>query len=492
MTKREKTGGLHGGSLGSGKTLGVWSATAVVVGSMLGIGIYIVPPQVAELAGGSWWFFGLWFFGGVVAFAGADAFAQLSTRVPKAGGDFCYQYLAFGPSVAFATGCVLFLGVFGGSIAATALPLWEFQLAKLAQINFTEQLISSPFGGGVSVASLGGISLILLVTAVHLGSERNWSRLQVVLTLVPLVLLSFIACYALIAAPSAVHATAEPGAMAEEVTVSRLLSAYLGVYFAYSGWNAVTYVAGEVKDPSKTLPRALLGGTIATTLLYLLLCGAYVHVLGMPGLAQSSDAGSAMTSVLGGVSLDIVSTILITLALLASLNACISGGARIAYAMAREGVLWAPLGEVSGERGLPRNALIFQAAWSSLLVWTGGFVQLIQMTSLAMLVTGGISVLSLFVLCRRDSEFRQHDGEPYRSRFFPWLPLFYLLVSLTVCSVKLFDALRGEPGAWYTLLGLGIFVACLVGHFLWTRPVRDTTATHHGLAADKVEPSLAE
>ncbi len=444
---------------GEKRSVGMFGALSFVVGSMLGIGIFIIPPEIAGLTQNLSVFFGVWLFGGIVALAGADCFAELGSAYPKAGGDFAFQRQAFGSSVAFATGCVLFVGVFGGSIAAVAVPLWNFQISALVGTDLTKTAVDLGFIS-ISGSQVGAIFLVLFITLLNTTRARNWSAVQVFLTTIPVVVLSGLALYIL--------TTTEPAIVVEQVKPnvpwSDLTAAYLGVYFAYSGWNAVIYIAGEVKNPGRTVPRALVGGTLFVTVLYGLICCSFIHVLGLSGLSSAGEAGTRVAQELAHPYGASIVALLVACALLASLNATISGGARIAYAMAKDGVFWSKLAD--GERdGVPKNALWAQAIWAMGLILTGSFEQLIQLTGLAMLITGSLTVIALIKL-RSDDPDRYR---PYRSFCYPLMPILYLTINLGVIGFKLFEAFEGKQGSWYPVVGLIILALAYFLHFGWRR-----------------------
>jgi len=442
------------------RQLSSFAAVAVVMGSILGIGIFLVPPTVAAHAGSFSGYLGLWIVGGVLALAGANACAELGAMMPKAGGDYVFQREAFGPSVAFASGWVLFGAVFTGSMAAIAVPIFEYQLTSLLGIDFSTVLFAWPWGTPFTGAQAGAIGLILFLTFLNSMSARTWGGIQILLTAIPFVILVAAAIYAIAAGPiNKIVWFAGPG---EGFTLQGLVIAYLGVYFAYSGWNAVIYVAGEVRKPERSIPRSLLWGTLAVTALYVLLCSAYVRVLGMDGLKNAGEAGTATAGIIGGHSAEVMVTVLIAIALLASLNGTILGGARVAFAMARHGVFWKKIATFSKDSGVPKGALWVQALWAIALVTSGRFEDLLNLASLAMLVTGSLTVASLFVLRRTMAE----QERPFRAFWYPWFPGLYLVASILIIAVMVARALSGEPGAWYPLLGLGIFVVAFTGHFI--------------------------
>ncbi len=436
-------------------------AFAIVAGSMLGIGIFLSPSIVAAQTSSEPVFYLLWLLGGLSALAGGVACAELGTMMPRAGGDYVYQYEAFGPSVAFASGWVLFAAIFCGSIATLAVGLCTYQLPVLLGIDLSWSVVELPWGRELSAAEVAAILVIPALTGLNATGARTSARTQSLLTLVPIVLLAGMAIYAILQGGEAGNlgvVSAEADSRAG--SLQGFVVAYMAVYFAYSGWINIIYVAGEVSEPERNIPRSLIWGTVGVTALYLLICVGFLRVLGLDGLREAGEAGTATAGILAGAPGRIAITTLIAIALLASLNGTVLGGARIAYAMAQRGAMWPLMGTVDETRRVPQRALWVQSVLACLLVLSGKFEQLYTMVSLAMVVTGTLTVASVFVLRRT----RPETPRPYRANLYPLLPAFYIVSSLGVIAVMVGSAVSGEPDAWYPLLGLGLLVLIFVGH----------------------------
>lgn len=443
---------------GPERAIDLRSGLAIVAGSMLGIGIFLAPSQMAGAVTDPLIFFATWIGAAIVVLGGALAYAELGTRLPRAGGDYVFQRAALGPSVAFASGWALFAGIFSGSIATVALALCWWQLPTLTGLPLRDVVVALPVAGDITWAQLVAAVLVLGLTGLNVAGVRPSVRAQQALTGIPLLVLFGLALYALFAAGFGDLALARP-ATAAPLTAGALATAYLATNFAFSGWNQVIYVAGEVRDPERTIPRALLGGTAAVTALYLVLCAAFVAVLGMGGLAEAGEAGSALARAIGGESLFWTMNALIGLCLIATVNSSILGGARVGYAMGRDRAFLPAAGRLD-RRGSPAVALWLQGAWSVVLILTNTVDTLLQAVSLTMVITGALSVIAYFVLRRREPE-----GPGWRAWAHPWLPGLYLAVSLWVLYTEVAKALADESGA--PLIGLAVLVAAFVGHRIW-------------------------
>ncbi len=430
-------------------------ATTIVAGSMLGVGIFLTPHLVAQSVTSPSLFLLLWALGGVLAIAGAVTYAELGAMMPDAGGDYVYLDRAFGPTLSFAAGVVLFVGVFGGSIASMSAAVSQYQLSLLAGlvgVDLAEPWIElAALGFELTGVELVAILLVLGLTAVNAVGVRLSSHTQTLLTLVPVGVLTVFAIVALATAP---HVTAVPATTATG-GASSIGSALLSIYFAYAGWNAVAYVGGEVLNPGQTIPRALLLGTGLVTALYLLLCAAWISVLGMGGLAGAFEAGTAAARALLGASAEGGVATIIAIALIGSVNATVLGGARIGYAMGREGALPRTFGMLSEGAKVPARALWAQAVFAIFLVASGTFEELVQLTSVAMFLLGSLTVCALFALRRREPDV----DRPYRATLYPVLPCLYLVTALAVVGLEVWGFVAGEAGSGLPLLGIAVFVA---------------------------------
>ncbi len=445
---------------------------AIVAGSMLGIGIFLSPSIVAAHTSSPMAFYLVWALGGLTSLAGAVACAELGTLMPKAGGDYVYQYEAFGPSTAFASGWVLFGAIFCGSIATMSVGICTYQLPVLLGVDLSGTSISLPWGRDLSWAEVAALVLIPAITWLNAMGASLTARTQTVLTLVPTVLLAAMALFAISSGREVVD-TAPLSPTQAGGTLYGFVTAYMAVYFAYSGWINIIYVAGEVAEPQKNIPRALIWGTVVVTALYLLLCAGFLSVLGFSGLRDAGEAGTATAGILGGAAGKFGMTVLIASALIASINGTILGGARVAYAMAQRGAMW-PLLETIGEHHhVPHRALWIQALLSCLLILSGKFEELYVMVSLAMVVTGTLTVGSIFVL-RRNRKWSDVE-RPYSATAYPWLPAVYVLSSIGVMLVMLNSALSGDGGSWYPLLGLGLLIVLFSVHKVLSMRNGETT-----------------
>ena len=447
-----------------------FGAFSVVAGSMLGIGIFLSPPVVAGAAGSPWLFGAVWLLGGLVALSGAVAYAELGAMMPHSGGDYVYLREAFGPSMAFAANQVLAIAVFGGSVAAVAAGIGAYQLPSLTGVPAETPLAAllgasaGPGWAWLTCDKAFALLIIFAITAVNHAGARMSALLQLATTVLPALLLIGGSLVALVLSPAATAGDG-PGWS----TDGDPLTAWLAVYFAYSGWNAASYIAGEIRTPERALHRALVGGTLAITALYLWLNVVFVHVLGPEGLRAAGEVGSTIASVVAGPRGSLVFAGLLVVLLCGSLNATVLGGARISRAASVDGAFWRFVAPLDRRTGTPARALWLQAAWASVLVATERFEQILQLASAAMVVTGSLSVLALFVLRRR----RPAAPRPYHAFGYPFVPALYLLASAVVLGAIVWRAATNGEGGWLPVAGAALLAIAWVGHrLLVARPPR--------------------
>lgn len=452
------------------RSLGALPALALVCGSMMGIGIFISPPEVAAHVDGAVPFILLWLAGGLAALFGALSLAELGAMMPRDGGDYSYLRDSWGPGVAFAAGWLQLLAIFPGSLASVAVATSRYQLPVLLGPEFAEPVVIGALqipGSHVWAALI----IIALTLINHVGVKIS-GVVQVLVTSVPLAVLLITTLVVLaqhqptIEPAAASTAATTTGLGARDHTLLELARAYLPVYFAYSGWNAAIYVGGEIEDPHRNLPRALVGGTLAVTALYLVLCIGFLSVFSLEHLAGVGEAGTAAAqAVFGPLGVTVV-TLLIVLAMIGSLNGSVLTGSRIAFAMAKKGDCARAAASLHPRHATPAIALWMQCGialallFLDLALFGDGLDTLIAYTSSAMLMTGTLTVLAVVIFRRRSPALER----PYKTWLYPLPPLAYAASCLIVLVVL---AQQGDPSVW---IAVGWFGAALLFYRLVRSP----------------------
>jgi APA family basic amino acid/polyamine antiporter len=443
------------------RRLGPFDAAAIVVSNVIGGGIFFVPVIVAQMVPYGPAMLAVWAAGGALAFIGAMAYAELAAMRPRAGGEYVYLREAFGPGAAFLTGWTSFVAGFSGAVAASAVALAEYigrfiPAAANSTPFFTVPLPLIPLV--VSPKSLVALSAIVALTLIHIRGLGPGSVLQNVLAgLKATALLVMIALGFAIGSGHA--ATIVSGTSA---TVPGMLLALVPVMFSYSGWNAATYVAEEVRDPGRNVPLALAMGTAAVIVLYVALNALYLYALPIPELAGLSGGRllDLVADRLFGFAVANLVAVFTIVSLSASISAMTLAGPRVYYAMARDGMFFRSAAVVHPRFLTPARAIAAQGIWSSVLVLCGSMSQLVSYTGFAVVLFAGIGVASLFVLRRRDPE----AVRPFEAWGYPWAPGLFVVASFAMVMNEIMR--NGLPA----LAGLAIIALGIPVYYLFARP----------------------
>ncbi|MBN1654439.1 MAG: amino acid permease [Deltaproteobacteria bacterium] len=441
----------------SQRRIGPAAAIAIVLGNIVGVMIFFTPPEVAKHLPWDDWFLAAWVIGGVIALMGAISLAELGAMLPEAGGDYIYIREAYGETLSFLSGWTSAVITFPGSIAAMAVGFCVFLGSELIGAGVNETALRVAFGGwyfSVSWAQFMAIVVILLFTAInHLGVCFA-TRIQTVLIALPLLLL--------VSAVGAIFFIKPSGPAPHHLSNIDgnpwlgLFPALIPVFFAYSGWNVITYLAGEVRDPARNIPYSLVVGTLSAIGLYVLIC--WIYLQGVPAAAMPgvSFLPAVALGRLFGDWTGWYLTSLIALAVLSSINSTVLAGARVSCAMSENGLLFPCLKKLSSSSASPFVALWAQAAMSAFLVLSGEFEQLIGYVAVVMLLFSCLAVGAVLVLRGR----RPVAVRPYRAWGYPVTPLVYLVFNLLVVATMLVEASTRTEALWgmaITMTGLPVY-----------------------------------
>ena len=444
------------------RRLGPMDAAAIVVSNVIGGGIFFVPILVARLTPSAWAMLGVWLFGGLLAFAGAMAYAELATLRPKAGGEYVYLRDAYGPLAAFLTGWTSFVAGFSGAIAAGAVALADYLGRFIPIAADRTPLLTLPLPyislqltpqAIVAIGAIGGLS------AIHLtGSGRLIHNLLAGLKVSALIV--FIALGLSVGSGDYGHlASTQPAAP----PVGWLL-ALIPVMFSYSGWNAAAYVAEEIREPGRNVPRALAVGTLGVIAIYLALNVLYLYAMPLAELAALPDGrltDIAAERLFGFVAGNLLAAFTIV-SIAASMSAMVWAGPRVYYAMARDGYFFRSASRVHPRYRTPVLAIGAQAAWSAVLVLSGTLSQLVAYTGFAIVLFSGIAVLAVFVLRRREPD----APRPFKALGYPLAPAVFVLASALMVGNEIWN----RPGP--SLGGLAVIAAGIPLYWVFARRQR--------------------
>lgn len=443
--------------------LGLRDAIALIVGVVIGAGIFKAPSMVAGMTGSAGWMFAAWTLGGIISLVGALCYAELATAYPHAGGDYHFLRRAYGRSVSFLFAWARFSVIATGSIALLGFVFGDYM---------SQLLLLDLFGPAWSPA-LYAAAAILVLSMVNLLGIRAGAAAQTWMTALEVggLLLIVIASLYLLGndAPAALQPSQAPGP-ADAPPAPGLASFGLAMVFVlltYGGWNEAAYISAELKDGRRNMVRSLLLSILIISVLYLLVNWAYWAGLGVQGMAKSEALAADLLRLAFGPAGEKIISVLVALAALTSINATMIVGARTSYAAGRDWQVLSYLGRWNGERGTPVNALAVQCAAALLLVavgaWSGsGFKAMVEFTApvfwLFFLLTG----ISLFVLRKREPATER----PFKVPLFPFLPLLFC----AVCGYMLWSSLSyvysqslgGLNAAWIGVAVLAVGLVLLV------------------------------
>jgi APA family basic amino acid/polyamine antiporter len=448
------------------RTLGVGACTALVLGNIVGVGIFLTPAEVARTSSGALGYFGFWILGALISIAGAMVTAELGTLFPRAGGDYVFLDKAYGRSVAAAWGTLSLLATFAGSVAALAVGAVETLQAASFGAIFSYGLFSLA-GMAFDVGDLTAVGLVAIATWANVRSVSLVGRIQLLFTWIPIAIYCLVGIGCLVwAADVTIPSVAATGAPSDPNLVEgSIATAFSSVFFTYAGWNVLTYVGGDVKHPERTLPRGIVGGLAVTLVVYLLLNVAFFTIIPIDVLASERNTGVVLArAYMGDAGADAFALFMLLL-IIAGLNVTVMAGSRVALAMGRHGYLWGRLSELHPKTGTPTAALWLQGLWCSLLVLTGSFSLLVTWTGAVMILLSLFTVGAVFVFRRRGMK------APYQAPGYPWLPLFYIVTGAGILGLGVVSQ------AGYLLAGIGAFVGLALLHGL--RMGRRVEATRH-------------
>lgn len=434
------------------RVLSLWDASLLIVASVVGSGIFFTPSQVAMLLPSAGLILLAWGVGAVLSLAGAFVNAELAAMFPRAGGDYVYLREGLHPAAGFLVGWVSFFAIYAGTIAALAVVFAE-SMAPALGLGRTAVL-------GLAVFLILGCSLLNL-RGTRLGvGFNNVTSIAKIVALVIFVILGPILGEGSFAPwfGDADRAAAVPiGELDSWVRFGRALSPIL---FSYLGWNACVYVASEIKDPSRNLPRSLFLGLGLCAGLYLLVNCVYLYALSPSELVTAGDAGEAAARALFGSLGGRLVSVFVLVSVLGTLNATVLVGPRIVYAMALDGLFVGSVGRVHRGFQTPGAAIVLQAAVSiSLVVFLETFPKALNFTVFGIILATSADTIALFALRRRQPD----RIRPYRAWGYPWLPAIYLVVNLAIGAALAV----GSPQESWTVIGL--LAAGMVVYFGFAR-----------------------
>jgi basic amino acid/polyamine antiporter, APA family len=443
------------------RELGYWAAASIVVGTVIGSGIFLVPRSMVQRVGTPLMVFGIWVFGGMLSLAGSLSYSELAAALPEAGGEYVYLREAYGPLWGFLYGWTQMWVAKSGSIATLATGFFYYLtnfFPVMDRVFYTVHLPLGPGGGPLELryGQLFAMALILALGGLNYFGVKLGGEVQIAVTAVKVALILFIIVAGLGLGKSHGLQVLPPVSL----TAGGFFAALVAALWAYDGWNNVSMVASEIRDPQRNLPRALIWGTGAVIAIYLLANAAYFHVLTAVEVGASPRVASEMMGrILGGPGAAAVS-IAAMISIFAALNGSILTGSRVPYAAARDGLFFKAIGRVDPNYHTPSVSILVLSSWAALLVLSGRYEQLYTYVIFASWILYGMTAAAVIVLRRTRPELPR----PYRTWGYPWVPAVFVVVACALIFSTLLDSPRES------IMGIGLIVLGLPFYFYWKKP----------------------
>jgi len=426
------------------RTLSLLDTTLIVSGSMIGSGIFIVSSDMARSVGGAGWLLLCWLLTGVLTLFAALSYGELAGMMPKAGGQYVYIKKAFGSLTAFLYGWTVFLVIQTGVIAAVAVAFAKYVGVFIPFFN-EDNVMLQIANFKLTYAQLLAIVSISFLTFINARGVKNGKIIQRVFTLAKLIALFGLIIVGLYAGftrnifsenfADAWKASSTNGSVTTMLTGSAIWVAVgvamIGSLFSSDAWNNVTFIAAEIKEPQKNIPRGLMLGTFIVTIIYILANVAYLCLLSMHDIQNAPHdrvGAAAMATVMGGNTAVYCMAGLIVISTFGCNNGLIMAGARLFQAMSVD-KLFFKKAENNNEFGVPGYALLIQGIWASILCLSGSYGDLLEYATFASLLFYMVTISAIFVLRKTEPD----TPRPYKALGYPVVPLIYILLTLLIC-----------------------------------------------------------
>lgn len=440
------------------RELGTGAAVSIVIGTVIGSGIFLVPHDMIARVHTPGMVFFIFVFGGLLSLAGALSYAELAAALPEAGGEYAYLREAYGPLWGFLYSWIQMWVAKSGSIATLATGFFLYLANFFPPLEKILWKIPTPLvpSGGIEISygQLFAIGLILGLGGLNYFGVKIGGDVQTAVTIVKVLLFSAIILMGLsLGKPHApVLGSSEP------LTTAGFFAALVAALWAYDGWNNVTMVASEIRDPQRNLPLALIGGTLSVMAIYLLANWAYFHVLTAAQVgANPRVASEMMRHVVGDWGANAVS-VAAMISIFAALNGSILTGLRVPYAAARDGLFFHAVARVHPEFRTPGISILALTLWASvLIVISGGFKELFTYVIFASWILYGMATAAVIVLRHKQPDLPR----PYRTIGYPFVPAVFVLVA----ALLVISTLADSP--WESLKGLVIVAAGIPFYYYW-------------------------
>jgi len=434
------------------RALGPFDALMIVIGGIIGSGIFINPYIVAQRLESTELVIGAWVAGAAIALIGALCYAELGAMSPAAGGQYVYLRDAYHPLVAFLYGWALLFMIEAGAMAAVAMTFSEYAVRLVSDQPQASALVGA---GGIRAIAIGAIAFLSIVN--YLGVVPG-SRLLNVFVLLKVAALAVLIAVGLWVS-GVVSAAQQVAAPTAQGSPAAFGAALIPIVFAYGGWQSANYVAEEIKDPRRTLPLSLIIGTAIVALSYVTVNIAYLKALGLGGLAATTTPASDSARLLFGAAGDRFVTAAIAISTFGFLNLCVLAPTRVYYAMAADGAFFPQVARLHPRYRTPSLAIVLQSSWAIALTMTGTYGQLLDYVVFADWIFFGLTVAAVFVFRRRMPD----APRPFRTWGYPVTPALFVAAAVAI----VISVIRVSP--MQSAIGAALMAAGVPAFYYWRR-----------------------
>jgi len=447
--------------------LGLFDSTMVMVGIVIGSGIFVTTGIMAKSIPSTGLILLAWIVGGLLTLAGSLTYAELGAAMPEAGGQYVYLRKAYGPLVGFLFGWIVFLVYMTGGIAGLAIAFAEYFGGFFPALSIQRTIVSIPIFSHSFTLSMGQIVAILAILALsacnYIGLVFG-KAIQNIFTVTKIgIVIAFIVLGFTVGKGVPFHFTIQP--QTSDLAFGQMIMGFglalVAVSWAFDGWNNVNFVAGEIRNPQRNLPKALILGTLGVTILYVLVNMVYLYALPMDGLVGVVRIAEKSSMALFGETASAFISVAVIISVFGALNGSILAGPRVYYAMAKDKLFFQRVAHVHPRFRTPSFAILIQALWASILALSGSFEQIITFVMFVSIIFWIAATASVFTLRKKYPDLVR----PYKTWGYPVVPLLFIIAS----SGILVNTLVEKPVE--SLAGIGITLIGVPVYFYWKRKI---------------------
>mgnify|MGYP001158231735 FL=1 len=441
------------------RQLGLFDSTMMVVGIVIGSGIFMTTGLMADALPSASLILIVWLLGGLQMLAGALTYAELGAAMPKAGGQYVYLREAYGSLPAFLFGWVAFIAYLTGTNAAIAVAVAEHLGSFYPSISTHNIVIGFDYFS-ISGGQIFAISLILILSFINYLGILFGKWIQNVFTILKIGSILFFALAGLfISTGNHIDFSINPTSMSIGSILTGMGIALVAVTWTVGGWEYVTFAAGEIKNPKKNLPLALIIGTVVIFVLYIMINIAYLKVLPMDSLIGELKVGEATAKSLYGPGIAGAFVVVVIISMFGSLNGNILVGPRISYAMAKDELFFSKAADVHPKFHTPGNAIMIQGVWASVLALSGTFEEIITLVVFVNFMMWIAASSTVFVLRKKQPELER----PYKVWGYPYVPAFFIIFSSAIMINTFFESPQ------QSLMGIGLTLLGIPAYLYWKK-----------------------